>query len=245
MRSRQSEPGEHLSADPHAYKSAGPTSRTRSSKAAANRRASNWRPNRTSCVSLLPPGRWCSTSRRWLSTPKPMGSRVHFASPATTMRLPATPSTSSSASACRRDCSGVGLDGTPPGSDPFNGGPGAGLHLVEHPGATDLFERRLRHEVIEGRRDYVGIEALHVGAVLESVAIRQDEPEPEAQVWVRDGPDSASHGFADHRAHVFGEFQVLKGSQVRRQVTAAAAPRTRAVMSLTRVRPSLMARRIE
>jgi hypothetical protein len=75
-------------------------------------------------------------------------------------------------------------DWSPPGTYTLNFRPGAGLHLVKNPRTADLFECWLGHEVVEGRPDYVGIESLNVGTVLESVAVRQDKAEPEAQIGV-------------------------------------------------------------
>ena len=62
---------------------------------------------------------------------------------------------------------GWGWDRAPPGTYALNRWPGASPHLVKNPRTTDFFKCWLGHEVVEGRADYVGIESLNVGTVLE------------------------------------------------------------------------------
>ena len=90
------------------------------------------------------------------------------------------------------------------------------LGLSKNPGAADLLECRLRDKVIKGWSDNVCVEPVGVCSVLESVAVWQDESEPEAEIGVGYGPDPSSNGRADDRLLVLGQAKLLECAQVGR-----------------------------
>ena len=81
--------------------------------------------------------------------------------------------------------------------------------------------------------------------MFEPCLIRQHEPEPEAEVWIGDGPDPTPDALADRRTAVLGQAKLLKRGNVRGQVATAGASQTCSAIWLRRVAPPLIARRIE